>query len=153
MKKYILLISLFTILLDLISKDSLRVYCLGYHFKKETYKIRINGDWYYKKMDKGQDAFYFDLALPDSIYDFAPLDIYILRKSRLGFKFKSIKLDVHYRLNMDYCLLRNDFRLKPKYSLRLEWTDKPYGNIPQLPRDYWNKDITLDRVSLKARKK
>jgi hypothetical protein len=127
------------------AKESLRIYCLGYYFSGETYKIWVNDSWYYEKMKKGQDAFYFDVILPDSIYDYMPLDVHIWRKSKWGFRFKSIDLDVYYRNGVNYCLLVNDYRMKSKYSLRLEWTDIPFGNIPKLPNDFWNKDTTIER--------
>lgn len=129
------------------SKDSIRVYVTGYNFNKETYKIRINGNEYQKKVSKGLDAFSFWVVVADSAKEGDILDVQIGIKRKFSFKYKYLQEDIFYQPTIGYCILERTHRRKRRHPLELKYQNSPFY-MPQVKSDFWNRNIIFDRYRI-----
>lgn len=142
----IIIISLFSN--KLISKDSIRVYCVGYFFKGEEYIFRIDTNFYYKNTIRGLNGFSFWVYTRDSFKNGELLDIAYGVKYWYNCNYKWSSCEINYQKGIKYYVLKREFERKRKFPLSTNYFITLTG-MPDIRSEFWDPVIIYPRYSLK----
>jgi hypothetical protein len=141
----IIIISLFSNIL--ISKDSIRVYCVGYFFKGEEYMFRIDTNFYYKNTIRGLNGFSFWVYTKDSFKNGELLDITYGVKYWYNCNYKWSSCEITFQKGIKYYVLKREFERKRKFPLSINYFITLTG-MPDIRNEFWDPYIIYPRYRL-----
>ena len=105
-------------------RDSLIVYFTGHVPKREKFKVQYGADVILKFKSNGGYKHKFKVPLSKNAKNGDALNIYVLRKGLFGLSYKDVGLNRHFELGYKYLIIFRDNRLKNKYAVDSEWSNK-----------------------------